>query len=816
MFEKKSNEVRRQNKSLTYQCYHTAMLPRLAIGINPPLPSNDTAGSRLSGIIRLLEKERSTQLHEECVAILDRLNSRCQREGILGESQELADQVLSSLGGRKRGRCSSSSTAQADDKRGVVTTACLDVQLVIHGILRILSMHVDSKDQMILSVLAADYCNAACQYLLSMRTKGRCFLAEFELIASQPLLPNLQGCLVRLLSNSTRFPNGLYALNSREQSAAILASLRATSSLIRLLGTRLTRAPVDSIEALAYQCLAVGDYAVQSSAATLLSTLPLQKNLAEAWQSLWRKVVASLYHVIQVTAPIFDEIELQPDEVLVGIKPWLDSMAKSPTEGSRVQSFQVLLSGLVKLMECLLGVDHAASPVAFVRIPVSSLLDVVEMMVSFSTSAESVFFGTKKRLRAELIDNGIISVEKVVQIANTIKVAGITILSSLLEAVGGPSLMPFCGRIEKIASVAVLTSCSTSLRHVLDAASSMDPKNPRWLHSSIACRTATIELYLQYSRAFGICVPNNGVRSNSKSLANQDVDRSIAFIGGTLVEQLLDASLPASTDWGSFLERCRLLEVCSDCLSACLLYGGEFLVAPTRTLIDSVIQTCLQALSEGTSAFVKVESVRVAFLNLGIACATTSWDDGSASFIVPTLERTARILKSDCNAIVALLAATALSTCDNLANTRVPALHVVTTKPSTDLFATRILSPTNLLERLEEVKMDVFQRAITAELAAKGVGKRAKVREQLPPTEPADQTTTISVVSTKVTDVGMQAKERTAAAENDHATALATKTEKHGGSTTKSAVADLKVGDDDFDDDFPMIVDADPDEEDVT
>lgn len=96
---------------------------------------------------------------------------------------------------------------------------------------------------------------------------------------------------------------------------------------------------------------------------------------------------------------------------------------------------------------------------------------------------------------------------------------------------------------------------------------------------------------------------------------------------------------------------------------------------PTRSMIDSVVLTCLtkQTSSPTVDPLASWEA-RVKVFQLAATCVTTPWNDGAATSIVDNLRHTALISITDMNKNVASAAKDALLVCDQSGVTRAPAL----------------------------------------------------------------------------------------------------------------------------------------------
>lgn len=817
-------------------------------GINPPLPSsssNRSEGSRLLTLIRQLERKehkegddhaadddaRPLTLVEDCAEVLAQLVASCQRKGLIGEDRELADRVLAASAaagssGRKRGRQGAGSGALAspllDADAATTTPSALDVNLVLQGLVRIMGWDVGSSDQCLLMVLVGDYCTAASEYAQARRTakaqSSRCHLAELELLSRFPLVTNLQGFLQKALEGVLPATNGLCTIGDDDRTAALASCLHASSSLVRLFTTRLSRTSLDGLAAVSWQALAVTDSPdVPLAAAILLATLPLQKTAsADAWIHVWNQTATAIQLALVTLAPVADVSipSVSSDGIPPPLQSWMQAIHRCSSERDRMESFRTMLTSLVRVLRCLLGDYHPSlSPTMMVQLDVTAIVDLIETILSFGSSAEAAFFGTKKRLRAEIVGSGSLSANGAAIIANSIKLLGLQLLSSFVQAVGGASLLPFSDRLYRIASVALRTCCSTPLRSAIDPLVALDVKNQRWLQCSIPARTEAIRTFEHCLLAFG-CQINCASDNNPR-----DFDSTLALVAGSLIEQLQIANAPDASAWGSISERSQLVEACANCVEAALVSSGEFLIDSTRLLLDSVIHTCLQALVEGTNTTILASHVRAAILSMGTAGVTTCWSNGSSSDLIGSLQSAADACLGDRNKNVALTASRARSACAAALTTRIPALSVVvpTTTNDRESLAARILTPEGLVERLEAARVEAILRA----------AEKKKSAERPDPKPAADSRTKPPATQAPIQNVTSAESSKAEVVEEHPSHARApdptpkTQSIDHASGAPASDPTGVpykkfgKDGSDDDDEDFPMIVDADPDEDDV-
>jgi hypothetical protein len=248
------------------------------------------------------------------------------------------------------------------------------------------------------------------------------------------------------------------------------------------------------------------------------------------------------------------------------VTDWINQITKLESEEERVQVLRSYIRGLTAYLVALLTrrayatntTTRAAMMTA--KLDIESLLHLCNCMIQFPTAAETTFFSTKKRLRMEVVQNGLLSpAALVLEMANVVKYLGHDIMDATLSATAGGSLLPFARQVMRIAQSSLLASASTALQKVLDPTTlRVDGNRKQWLQNSLVLRARAIQTY-------GLAIQTLGASVLAKSLSNHEVggnntrDDTIAVsaIGGCLLEQL---SWPeeANDDWASLLERMDL------------------------------------------------------------------------------------------------------------------------------------------------------------------------------------------------------------------------------------------------------------------
>jgi hypothetical protein len=260
------------------------------------------------------------------------------------------------------------------------------------------------------------------------------------------------------------------------------------------------------------------------------------------------------------------------DETKTIVTNWIEHIRQdAENEAVRAEAFQSYIQGLSAYLVALItreAYDMETIPLMVTsKIPVEHILELADTMLGFPSSAESYFFSTKKRLRLEMIKDGLLSPTSVVlEMANLVKSLGHEILDAAISAVGGSSLLPFARRIVRMASASLLASSSSALQKVIDptCATGLDGKRNRWqLHRSVMLRSTAIRTYGTAVRTLGPCVLA-GSHSDGRSRGashHDEQSRAISLIGGSLLEQLSWATgsiAEVDEDWATLSERVGL------------------------------------------------------------------------------------------------------------------------------------------------------------------------------------------------------------------------------------------------------------------
>ncbi len=149
-------------------------------------------------------------------------------------------------------------------------------------------------------------------------------------------------------------------------------------------------------------------------------------------------------------------------------------------------------------------------------------------------------------------------------------------------------------------------------------------------------------------------------------------------------------------------------ETCIQALANSISICGGFLPLQTREMIESVAITCLeQVCLEGHgSIYCSNPNIKLSTLRLGINCVSTPCQDGSASTIIGMMKQTSLFLRTDRDFAVSSMAYTALNLCNSLLTSHVPPLVIIKRDKNIEGFSDGMVS-TFSKEGIEDSIMNV-------------------------------------------------------------------------------------------------------------
>lgn len=300
-------------------------------------------------------------------------------------------------------------------------------------------------------------------------------------------------------------------------------------------------------------------------------------------------------------------------------------------------------------------------------------------------------------------------------------------------------------------------------------------------------------------------------------------------------------------------------EISSSALASCVAAFGGLIPNNVRSTIDSILHLCLTKLySSGSSSIFAYAEAKRSILQFATNCVTVPWGDGGRSTINELVRKVSLLLKNDTDVTVASVAFSTLCVVDAFMTPRAPALLVGSRNQDSisDLTAANMMKSINEKEaemkslsrskESNEKKSSKKDRKVSAEKSAKAAVIKAKktrtenssvlegkkneatettkrVQRESESLKVADVIEEAAVVesdnkrihteTTKTAATNDVAMDTSDTMEVDESTEDRFKIESKSQNGHKN---DTELGDDEDDDfsldDFPEIVDEDPDE----
>jgi hypothetical protein len=588
-------------------------------GMNPPFPENKEdavgdsessekgSGQRLLALVRLIEKTSDLQENEyeknmeDAVDLFNYLIALYSRRGLLQGNMTKADKILSTLKSKTRERGSKGkSNGKLTNSDANISAGFQQEFLVFTALVRVLSStnlesnkYILDDDHALVIALAAELCVAICQYIHRSKEDDACIHAEYELLmqSGKALLSGIVSSLKSIERDVQMYTKSVsgQSLSSTEKCLVVAlldhdkhidpinSCLKAASSLVSLFGTKLSRSTnlLSDLKSVAWKFLTMNENSIQCSAARVIAIIPMAGGTdrmmpSDIWNRSMTDTISMMSSIMNTMAPLNKSGKkgdaILSEEARIALQTWVTFVREDVSEESaRVLSFRRFLGGLTLCFQSLVSRDgmngHDGSPLSDAKVDVESILEVIETLVSFPLSAETIFYKTKKRLRNEAVDGGLLSPRAAsILLGNQIKKLGHSIFDCLLQSLGGSTLLPFSTRITRMAYASLLTSCSGPLRKVLDPTSGLrlDGKKRKWLHTSIPMRLAAIDTVKIVVTLFG-----NGKRDkfSPSTTSRNDAEKAIALAAGCFVEEIAKGENVDGPDdsWGTFRERGTLM-----------------------------------------------------------------------------------------------------------------------------------------------------------------------------------------------------------------------------------------------------------------
>jgi len=614
----------------------------------PSLSASHTEheGKRLLNLLKSLErlqkddrqqhdtKESQDTDHAHILEILCQTATVYQQRGLFKDEESRAKYFsnvpVTTAKKRKRGGAAGGGTfgkistilAQAQDGQN----SSSEEAYALSNLCRILIPN-NERDIMVYSSsiveASANAISALCHYCMQ-NTAMKCAV-EKEMIGSiaSQLLTGL-GKVMRHLLDRTNEDEAITACCNCAKNVMIVSNVKLS---------RNTNA-ISSIQSVALDILlrdaGEGSVCISEScraAASLLSSIPLVGNSdnvppLQIWSDNVLVTARNLDNTLVSFLPMVKKIENGKGKRKADDCEWIENVKISIiSQTDRMMVFLQRVKGYVSLLIALLEMDgyHISNAGHRATIPINTLLQVSEQMLLFPSIAETRFLATNSKLRDISVEGGLLSPSAAVMIGNAVKHLGFTLLEHICSKLT-TTVLPHGNRVLGIAFRHLQSSSSLTLKKLLDPSSSTDRNSmKKLLHASILLRMKSVQMYSLIVQKVG---------SNATCVQNEALPKAIAFIVGNILEQMSsdndrDDHVIEYQHLGTEGEKAELVVACFDALRTSLLVFGGFLSLQSRTLIDSIISTCLSKLIESNKKICNVSLVKAAILNLATCAIAT-------------------------------------------------------------------------------------------------------------------------------------------------------------------------------------------------
>ena len=450
----------------------------------------------------------------------------------------------------------------------------------------------DGLIRVALSIIASICDHAKDGMVLSLSSiDSRCAFVEGDMIGSigSSLLDALRDNLLSLYHHQ----------NNQDRMAALIDSFRAAASVVTLLEMRLSRAErvISGLRDAAWLILnnlhswtedTASLHVIQQSATILLASLPLAGSSEGAPPSkIWAQCIRDGMLLIRwaiigfFPMPTVDNYEAKAESTKHLLlwkehERWLSFIANYQVDGLdlgsdridsyRARALQIRVGYLTSYIRSLIKMDgyplHRANSFSSstLLLPLDSLLDVSELLLSFPLAAERKYRSTKQRLRSSPVDGGLISPDAAMSISVEMRLCGHTLFDAAIESCrGGSGALSRGRRIAAITVANLQSSCSIALVASVDGKRGGDYEGQRigWLRGSIPLRIKSIQMFHNVAISLG-----SGTMSSTGTA--KSMSKALVLLGGCLLEQTQkeeenESGTSGGDEWGTLGERAKLV-----------------------------------------------------------------------------------------------------------------------------------------------------------------------------------------------------------------------------------------------------------------
>ena len=578
--------------------------------LNPPPPSSSKRDKSISiegekqflNLLKKLEREIKDgnddvvpAIETEVLGTLSSMEHLYLRRGLLEYDADRADDMQTKMndqylsqsnsGGKKRRRGGGGASGSIASILGIDAgndkTSVGKEAYVLSNLCRIViptsSSSSDDNNDATLKY-PTSVINAACNVLLVICNHCRTHLPSATAALEYSLFASIASQLLSGISRTTALlMNSNHDENIPCTYKALSCCCKFSSSLIALIGNRLSRNVKamenvrNAAEALVWYESTNNDRQsdetlltnAKESAAVLIATIPLASNSnSESPSKLWAQQLYNICQELHTTLITFypnasgRNRRKRKEEELKTLS-WIETIKNGSTsQAVRVNELSLRLDGYVSLILSFLKMDKHDSTNCSITfaLPMKCLLNILEIMVPFSTQVESKFFATKPVQRDISVEGGLLSPKAALTIANSVKYQG-HLLTQAISSFLSTSTLDYGQQFVDLTLSSLQASSSNTLRKVIDPVSLADKNShKKWLHSSVSLRSIAVESFICVLQRLG---------SNSILSMRDAVSKGLVYIIGMAIEQLSDENdIEINIErehWGTERERAKLV-----------------------------------------------------------------------------------------------------------------------------------------------------------------------------------------------------------------------------------------------------------------
>ena len=551
--------------------------------LTPQIDGNkDDVGKRLLELVRTIEHTIEHDKMRQLLILLESVQNSFMRKSLLSGDTEPTTSTINSNSNRNQGNSKKKSRGRKRMKRGeadisfngndypsadsVDQTIAKEDNLILSALCRLLNVSSDSLEihAMVAIRAGADTVITICRrFMTKSPFRSNCSSPMGELMGGMcsRFLVGLSK-IVTVLADHDGKQNSEKNVVCNEKSSTLASCFKCISTIIMFSGTRLRNTRVlEKIRNTAQTIIWNDQFAskpdVLDSIFGTITSLPLASNPdgvppSKLWSETVHSTVGSLNIVLNEFFPTNKDKHYQnslnEDSLAMD---WIKRIRHSTqNQSQRTAAFKHKVEGLVALLIKLINLDgfytHAQALMTSAVFPTKYIFELVELMLKFGPAAEFMYSNSKSALRDIPVENGILSANAAVDVANSIKSHGLELFDNIVSCLNRSSIQ-YGKSIIRLIVLSLQSCCTIALRSTVEGISLDNRNNNRkWLHASFYLRAKAVKSFQGAAQTLGanIIVTHEDI-----------VGKGIVLVVGSLLEQIsISNESEGDEHWGTLSE----------------------------------------------------------------------------------------------------------------------------------------------------------------------------------------------------------------------------------------------------------------------